>query len=123
MTILPLVGYKSYKALVAFHTLMFGLKMLPDYITEQYEDFFARIDSLTPDEQRRFIEKAVLFVELDQEVVESLVCFAVDPNGVPYGPRNLKRLGPSEITKIICEVCFAISQIKTDFLSKAEKKN
>lgn len=118
-----LKGYKSYRAFNVFHSLMLGLKMLPEYMAVTYEDFFKVIDELTPEDQEKMIRKAALFVKLEQEEIESLVCFCKDPKGVPYGPANVKNLGPDEILEIIVAVCVKISQIKIDLVSKAEKKN
>lgn len=120
---LELKGLKSLRALNAFHTLMLGLKMLPAYMGETYEDFFAKVKQMTPDDQKKIIREAVLFVELQKEEVEALICFAVDANGVPFGPANLKNLGPDELHEIISEVCFQVSQIRIDLVTDAEKKN
>lgn len=118
-----LKGMKAYQAFCVFHKMMFGLKMIPEYITESYEDFFARVDSLDQDAKLKFIQKAAIFVNLDEEELEALVCLAKDPNGVPYGPTNLKSLTPDQYISIIVAVCFEISKIKIDFLTESEKKN
>lgn len=123
MKILELKGYKSLKALQSFHTLMLGLKMLPSYMGEKYEDFYARLSDMPPQDQEKMIREAVLFVELEQDEVEAICCFAADPNGVPYSPENLKSLPPDQIHEIIVAVCKAISQIKISLVSEAEKKN
>lgn len=116
-------GMEGYQAFCAFHKMMLGLKMLPEYITESYEDFFARIDSLEPEQKLKFIQKAAIFVNLDEDELSALVCLAKDSNGVPYGPANLKSLTPDEFISIIVAVCFEISKIKIDFLTDSEKKN
>lgn len=123
MKTLELRGYKSLKALNAFHTLMLGLKMLPSYMGESYEDFYSRVSVMPEVDQEKLIREAVLFVELQREEVEALAGFACDPNGVPYSAENLKSLDPKTIMEIIVAVCVQISKIKVDFVSEAEKKN
>lgn len=121
--VLELKGFKSLRAMNAFHSLMLGLKMLPSYMGESYEDFFARIQQMPPDDQKKMIKEAALFVELQKEEVEALVCFCADKNNVPYTSENLKSLKPDEILEIIVAVCCEISKIKIDFVSESEKKN
>lgn len=116
-------GPKSYRAFCAFHKMMMGLKMIPDYITESYEDFFARVDAMPDDDKLKVVQKAAIFVELDDSELESIIGLAKDANGVPYGAANLKNLTPDEFIKIIVAVCWEISKIKIDFLTQAEKKN
>lgn len=123
MKILELRGYKSLRALNVFHTLMLGLKMLPAYATEGYEEFFARVQAMPPGMQEDLIREAALFVELEEDEVKALITFACDPNGVPYSQENMKRLGPGELHEIIVKVCVEISKIKVDLVSEAEKKN
>jgi len=123
MKVLELKGYKSLRALNAFHALMLGLKMLPSYHHYTYEDFFSVIQAMTENEQMNMIREAANFVELQKEEVEALISFSADANGVPYGPENLANLNPKEILEIIVAVCFKISQIKIDLVTKEEKKN
>lgn len=123
MKVRELKGFKSLKALNAFHALMLGLKMLPSYMGETYEEFFARLEQLPEDDQRKLIREAALFVELGKDEVEALVCFVEDANGIAYTKENLKNLGPDQLVNIIVEVCFKISQIKINLVSESEKKN
>lgn len=122
MKVLELKGYKSLKALNVFHTLMLGLKMLPSYMGESYEDFYAKVQLMPEADQAKLIREAALFVKLDQDEIESLLCFVADPNGVPYGPENLKNLGPDQIHEVIVAVCVEISKIKVNLITDAEKK-
>lgn len=117
-----LEGYRSLRALNAFHVLMLGLKMLPAYVGEQYEEFFDRVSRMEPEHQEKLIREAALFVELQKEEVEALLSFCVDPNGVPYGAANLKSLGPKEIHECIVAVCMQIAAIKVDLIGDAQKK-
>lgn len=123
MKVLELKGYKSLKALNAFHTLMLGLKMLPAYMAEDYETFYSRVQDMPPQDQEKLIREAVLFVELQKDEVEALACFCADKNGVPYTAENLKSLGPAVLMEIIVSVCVEISKIKINFVTEAEKKN
>ena len=121
--IAPLIGYKSLKALQAFHTLMLGLKMLPMYMDKGYEEFYEGVSKTSESEQEKLIREAALFVPLEKEEVQSLMGFALDPNGVPYSPENLKSLEPDKIINILVAVCLEISKIKIDFVTESEKKN
>ena len=120
---LEIKGYKSLRALNAFHSLMLGLKMLPAYMGETYEEFFGRIQEMPEADQKKLIREAALFVNLEKEEIEALVYFCADPNGVPYSPENLKNLGPDQLVEIIVAVCGEIAKIKIDFVSDNEKKN
>lgn len=119
----PLVGFKSLKALNVFSTLMMGLKMLPAYRAESYEAFLERVHAMPPEDQEKMIRQAAVFVDLEQEEVEALACFAEDANGIAFGPANLKTMGPVEIVDLIVLVCMEIAKIKVDFISEDEKKN
>lgn len=123
MTVLELKGIKSLRALNAFHTLMLGLKMLPAYMSETYEDFYAKVEEMPAKDQEKLIREAVLFVELQKEEVEAMACFCADKNGVPYTAENVKNLGPKDLVEIVVAVCIEISKIKIDFVSEKEKKN
>lgn len=118
-----LKGIKSFWAMQVFHTMMLGLKMLPAYIGESYEEFFARIEQMPPEDQEKMIREAALFVKPTQEEIESLICFVKDPNGVPYSVANLRSLGPDQIFEAIVAVCCEVSKIKIDFVTAEEKKN
>lgn len=123
MQVLELKGYKSLRAMNAFHALMLGLKMLPQYMGETYEEFFSRIQEMPEVDQLKLIKEASLFVELQEEEVKSLICFCTDKNGVPYTGENLKSLKPNQLIDIIVAVCGEIAKIKIDFVSEKEKKN
>ncbi len=123
MKVLELKGYRSLKALNAFHALMLGVKMLPAYMGESYEDFFSRVNAMPEADQEKVIREGALFVELQRDEVEALVGFCADKNGVPYSAENLKSLGPGEIVEIVVAVCVEISKIKIDLVTPNEKKN
>lgn len=121
--VLELKGYKSLRAFNAFNSLMLGLKMLPAYMNEPYEEFYLRIQSMPELTQEKLIREAAGFVKLDEEELQALMSFCTDANGVPYSAENLKNIGPKELVDIVVAVCFAISKIKIDFVSDSEKKN
>lgn len=123
MKVLELKGYKSLKALNAYHTLLLGLKMLPSYFGETYEEFYSRVEDMPASDQEKLIREAVFFVTLEKDEVEALACFCADKNGVPYSSENLKSIGPKDLVEMIVAVCVEISKIKIDFVSEAEKKN
>lgn len=120
--VLELKGYKSLRALNAFNALLLGLKMLPSYMAESYEDFLNRISGMAEADQRKMIREAALFVELQKEEVEAIVGFCADKNGVPYEASNLKNLGPDELVEIIVAVSMEIAKMKIDFVTPNEKK-
>lgn len=120
--ILPLVGYKSLRALNAFHALLLGLKMLPAYLAEGYESFYASFNTKTDVEKENALREAAVFVQLAEDEVEALISFATDKNGIPYGKENFKNLNAGEIHEIIVGVCMEIGKIKIDIVSEQEKK-
>jgi hypothetical protein len=120
---LELKGFKSLRALNAFHTLMLGLKMLPAYMGESYETFYSRVEEMPSEDQEKLIREAVFFVELQKEEVEAIAAFCADANGVPYTAENMRNLGPDQLVEMIVAVCKDIARIKISFVSEAEKKN
>ncbi len=123
MRVLELRGYKSLRALNAFHALMLGLKMLPAYMGESYEDFYARISEMPEADQEKMIREAALFVELQKDELEALVSFGADSNGIPFTAENVKNLGPKDLVELVVAVCVEISRIRIGIVSEAEKKN
>lgn len=121
--VLPLKGYKSLKALNAFHALLLGLKMLPSYISQSYESFYESFKDKSDADKERLIREAALFVQLQQDEVEALVAFVTDPNGVPYSAANVNNLSVDELHEVIVTVCMEIGKIRIDILGEHEKKN
>lgn len=117
-----LKGLESYWAFQAYHTLMLGLKMLPSYMTESYEDFYSRVQEMPPEDQRKLIHEAAIFVQLQKEEVEAIVSFCTDKNGVPYSKINMKNMKPDQYIEMIVAVCVEISKIEVNFVTDAEKK-
>lgn len=121
-TVGELRGYKSLRALNAYNTLLLGLKMLPEYRHESYEEFYKRAEQMSSEDQEKLIRAAVVFVELQKDEVEALVGFCKDANGIPYTAENLKSLTAEDIFEIIVAVCCEIAKIKINLVSEDEKK-
>lgn len=117
-----LKGLKSLRAFGAFHSLLLGLKMLPAYMGESYEDFFNRVHIMDDHHKEKIFTEAAMFVELEDHEIEALGCFCTDPNGISYNSTNLPNLGPKELIEMIVAVCMELSRIKIDILTDAEKK-
>ncbi len=124
MTILELKGINSFYAAQAFYKLMLGLKMLPSYYAEPFEEFYARIDLMSEDDQEKIIREAVVFVNLDKSEILDLCQFASDSNGIPYREPQLKNMLPESIHEIIVSVSKEIAKShKIRLVSEDEKKN
>lgn len=118
-----LEGYESYQAFVAFHRLLYGIKMLPHYEGETYPEFFKRINSMSEDEQRMIFSEALSFVLLTPEEIQALAFFGEDQNGVQYHAANIKNTPFSRIVEVAAEVCIAFGKIPPPhFVSAYEKK-
>ncbi len=123
MKVLPLKGYKSLRALNAFHALLLGLKMLPAYIGESYEAFYASFSEKTEAEKEKLLKEAVMFVHLEEDEVAALVSFCTDKNGITYAAVNIGNLTPHQMHEIIVAVCMEIGRIKIELVTEEEKKN
>lgn len=124
MKLRELKDWESFYAMQAVHKLLFGLKMLPTYMSLSYEEFFASLDSMEPKDQETILREAVVFVRLEPEELADILCFAVDPNGVPYQKNNSKNLKPEEIHEIIVAVSMEILRAhKVRLVTEKEKKN
>ena len=123
MRVRELRGYKSLRALNAYSALILGMKMLPAYMGESYEEFLAKVEAMPEADQRRLFTEGASFVELTKEELEAMGAFVEDKNGVPYSAENIKNLKPTELVSMIVEVAMAMVQFKVDFVSNTEKKN
>lgn len=122
--VLPLKDYKSLRALNAYCALMIGMKMLPGHAHYTFEEFFALVEAMTPEDQLILLTNGAKIVELAPEEVKALVCFCTDKLGVPYTAENMKNLGPSELVEVIVTVCMEVlKNIHIDLVTKDEKKN
>ena len=123
MKVSELKGTKGLYAVQAFHHLMLGLKMLPAYMHESYEDFFERISKLSDEDKLKVLREAIMFVKLEPDELKPLVALCCDSNGVPFGPSNIDSLSPEEFIDVILSVCIEVSKFKIGILSETEKKN
>jgi len=120
---LPLVGYKSLRALNAFHMIMMGLKMIPIYAFMKYEDFFGMFEEKTLEEKELFLREGLAMIELQEDEIDALIGFCLDSNGVPYGKANIKNLKLKDIYECCLSVMIEISKIEISFITESEKKN
>lgn len=123
MIVRELKDYGAWRAFGVYHKLMLGLKMLPAYMAESYEEFIERVSAMPPEDKEKMIREAAIFVDVEEEELHYLIRFVSDKNGVPYGPENIKSLSPDQIFEIIVAVCKECAKIKVDFVSESEKKN
>jgi hypothetical protein len=123
MKLLPLKDINSFWAFQSFHKLMLGLKMLPSYMGEQYEEFYARVEEMPDKDKEKLIREALIFVPLERSEILPLISFVTDDNGIPYGEAQLSSISPDKLFNIMAMVCIEISKIKVNFLNEPEKKN
>lgn len=123
VSVAPLVGYKSLRALNAYSVLLLGMKMLPSYLSYGYEEFLKMIEAMEPKEQENVFREAAQFVELQPDELNAMIGFCSDANGIPFSDENKKNLKPTELVEIIVAVCMEIVKIKIDFVTESEKKN
>ncbi len=122
MKVLELKGTKAMRAFNAFQSLMLGLKMLPAYQAESYEDFYARIESLEPDDQEAIVREAAFFVQLEKDELEAVMSFCTDANGVGYDASNIKNLSPAEFIDGIVAVSMEFAKMKVSLITESKKK-
>lgn len=121
--VLELKGWKALRAFNAFHTLLLGLKMLPAYLGEKYEDFYAAMAEKSDDEKEKMIREAMAFVALEREEVEAVCSFAATPHGVPLTPAMVAKLSGEDLFEVMVAVLMEIGRIKITLVSDSEKKN
>lgn len=122
--VLPLIGYKSYKAACAFQRLIFGLQMIPGNMQYSYEEFCDIIEKMSDEDQLKTITQAAKMVTLDEDEINALIGFCTDKNGIPYSAENKKSLKPADVVEIIITVSMAIvKDIHIDLVNDSEKKN
>jgi hypothetical protein len=123
MEVQDLKGMKGFRAFQAFHKIMLGLKMLPAYLHESYEDFFDRAAAMPEADQERLVREACLFVDLESSEVESLLSHCEDANGVPVSASHIKTMAPDQILEGLVAVCKTVIRIRVDFIGEDQKKN
>ncbi len=124
MKVRELRGIPAFHAFQAHQKIMLGLKMLPAYSTEGYEEFYARVEKMPFRDQETLVREAVaLGTRLDPEEIMDLLQFCEDPNGVTIGPVNVKGLEHQYIHEALVAVCCELVKVKVKLVSEAEKKN
>jgi hypothetical protein len=118
-----LCGLRSLRAFNAYNSLMLGLKMLPLYMAEDWEEFYDRVSRMPPEDQEKLIREATSFVNLEKEEIEAMLLFCLDKNGVPYSAERVAKMPVDEIFECVVAVSKEIAKIKIDMVSESEKKN
>ena len=123
MKVTDLKGFKGWRAFNVFHKLMLGVKMLPMYAAESYEDFFARVEAMPDSDKEKVIRQASIFVDLDEDEIIDIISCCEDSNGIALGRAQLKSMSHDMIFECVVAVATEISKIKVNFVSDTEKKN
>lgn len=121
--LLPLKGTKALRTINVLSKLILGLKMQPAFLMVDLHEFYESFRTMTEVEKEKKLRLAIAFVDLTPEEVETMISFACDSNGIPYGPSNQGNLKPQELFEIILAVCLEIARIDIDLLKPQEKKN
>jgi hypothetical protein len=124
MKVRELRGIPAFHAFQAYQKIILGLKMLPAYASESFEEFYARVEKMPFRDQETLIREAVaLGTRLDPEEVMDLLQFGEDANGVPWSSVNVKSLDVGGLHEAIVAVCCELAKVKIKLVSEAEKKN
>lgn len=121
--VLPLEGPNSLAALTVCYRLLYGVKLLPEYMLEDWDGFFERVHALPLDKKEKLLRHAVLMVDLGKDEIEAALRFCADPNGVPYRTENIKAMPLDQLFDMVVAVCLEVSKIKINMLTASEKKN
>jgi hypothetical protein len=124
MNVRPLRGIPAFHAFQAYQKVMLGLKMLPAYAAEGFEEFYSRVEKMPLSDQETLIREALaLGMKLDPEEIMDLLQFVEDPNGVAYGPAQIKSLDVNGLHEALTCVCLELAKVKINLVSEREKKN
>lgn len=116
-------GLESVWALNAFHTLVRGLAIEQACFGQEMDETFAKFEALDAAGKERELRRAFTLVNLPEEDMKNLLLFALDANGIPYGTRKLKDIGPVELIDAMTAVCLEIAQITPRVCPEELKKN
>ena len=122
--VLELKGYASYRALCAYAKLVYGMKMIPAFLTlslKQFEDDY--LNGLPEADQLEHFKRGAEMVTLERDELDDLIYFVKDQHGVKYTKENIGNLGPIQIRDIVAAVAHEIFKIKVDSISTEQKKN
>ncbi len=124
MKVRELRGIPAFHAFQAFQKVMLGLKMLPAYAGEHFEEFYSRVEKMPfPDQETLIREALALGMKLDPDEIMDLLQFVEDPNGVAYGPAQIKSLDPKGLHEALVAACCELAKIRINLVSEREKKN
>lgn len=123
MEVLELRGLESVWAFNAYQTLLRGLALEQACLGQDMETTFANFEGLDLAGKERELRRAFSMVNLEKEDMLNLLTFVADVNGIPYAKKNLKNLGPTELTEAMLAVCLKISEIKPRLATEEVKKN
>ncbi|MGB2579415.1 hypothetical protein AAIR98_001334 [Elusimicrobium simillimum] len=120
--VLPLKGLKSIWALNAYNTLLFGLATEQALTGQPFEETYKNFEALPLEAKELQLRRAISIVNLPEDDMRSLICFAQDANGVPFTDANTARMSPEDIVEVLTAVCLEISKIKIRSISDDVKK-
>lgn len=112
--------FKGLKGAKAYHSalsLVRSLWYIPKDVDHQtFEEMTGWFDQLNDDEKRKYLKLAVEDgAELTDQEIQSLLIFAKDQNGIPFGKENIENLTPFEIYETIIDVACNIFKLKVFF--------
>lgn len=110
-------GIKGLYAFKALQTLLLSYYLLPEFKkpNEKYDEFLKRFSEMEDGEKKEVLNKALYFAGIEPAEIEALICFASDPNGVPYCKNNLNNLSIEQLFELIVDVCLEVARIKVFF--------
>lgn len=116
-------GLESVWALNAYHTLVRGLAIEQACMGQEMDVTFAKFEALDAAGKERELRRAFSLVNLPEEDMQNLLLFALDANGIPYGKRTLKNIGPADLIEAMVAVCLEIAKITPRVCPEDVKKN
>ena len=116
-------GLESVWALNAYHTLVRGLAIEQACLGQEMDTTLAKFEALDLAGKERELRRALTLVNLGEDDMRNLLLFALDVNGIPYGQRDCKKLGPAELIEAMVAVCLEIAKITPRVCPEDVKKN
>ena len=110
-------GLKGAKAYHSALSLVRSLWYIPKDVDHQtFEEMTGWFDQLNEDEKRKYLKLALEDgAELTDQEKQSLLFFAKDQNGIPFGKENIENLTCFEIYDTIIDVACNIFKVKVFF--------
>lgn len=110
-----LKGLKSVRALTVYTKLVLALGLTPYNKEGSITEFAKKFEEYPAEEKKVLLKAACASVWLEDDEIEAVTSFALDENNIAYESESLFEMKPSEIVKIMSEVCFKISETKIFF--------